>query len=319
MSTLFEPLGLNPTTYSRPASNSSSVIPSDSVYFEDFGYGTPAGGYFSTINDMRRIGKSILNLMLLSSSQTNRWLKPPTFTSNPTQFVGAPREIYQASINDDTTYIYTKLGDTPGYASFIALLPDYDIGITIPGAGPNTTSNTNILSNLAISSYLPAIDLAARSEATSTYAGSYTDESTNSSITISVSPTGPGLVIESWTLNGQDFLQEIASLQGAGDSSATVRLYPSRLGSSTGNSTQGWRAIYEILPKPVNPGLFNQNCATWAAVDNTWYGGIDLDEFAFVMSEDNSVATAIEPRFLCESLRRDVNKHTRRHMTMWRA
>lgn len=65
---LVEPLQLNSTTYSLPEDSSSSIIPVNSTasrYDGSFEEEAPAGEYYSTIKDMAKFGRSILNSTLL--------------------------------------------------------------------------------------------------------------------------------------------------------------------------------------------------------------------------------------------------------------
>ena len=70
-----------------------------------------AGGYFSSLNDMAIIGKSILSSSLLSKAQTRRWLKPSAFVESFDQGVGRPWEIFRLKVNGKLVDLYTKSGD----------------------------------------------------------------------------------------------------------------------------------------------------------------------------------------------------------------
>lgn len=96
-----------------------------------------------SINDVRKVSKSILNSSFLSPAQTWRWPKPMAFTSSVN--VGAPWEIFCASSNR-TSGVYTKLGDLGAYSSEIALLLDYDVDLTVLAAGNKAHNTVRILS-----------------------------------------------------------------------------------------------------------------------------------------------------------------------------
>jgi CubicO group peptidase (beta-lactamase class C family) len=81
---LVEPLNLQGTYYTIPDSDNTSFIPinaSVSWWNGDALDKTPAGGYYSSINDMKKIGKAILNSTILTPALTRRWMKPHSFTA----------------------------------------------------------------------------------------------------------------------------------------------------------------------------------------------------------------------------------------------
>ena len=79
---IFKPLGLTYTNSSVPpkAEFARSVIPGGdpiaAVFDLDGGISIPAGGLFSTVNDLAKVGVSILNSTLLPSNVTRKWMKP---------------------------------------------------------------------------------------------------------------------------------------------------------------------------------------------------------------------------------------------------
>ena len=70
-----------------------------------------AGGFFSSLNDLRTLGKATLTSRLLSKSVTNRWFKPTSFVESFAQGVGRPWEIYRYKVNGQSVDVYTKAGD----------------------------------------------------------------------------------------------------------------------------------------------------------------------------------------------------------------
>jgi hypothetical protein len=81
-----------------------------------------------------------------------------------------------------------------------------------------------------------------------------------------------------------------------------VRLYPTGLKNTKGvkATTTAWRAVHQVLPQPLDPGAFSQNCETWVAIDYVVYGAFGLDEFVFELDESGN-ATAIVPKVFQES------------------
>jgi CubicO group peptidase (beta-lactamase class C family) len=314
---LIRPLNLNATTYSLPSTNpSSSVIPINATaswYNADILDETPAGGYYSSINDLRRIGISILSSTLLTPAQTRRWMKPLTFTSDANFSVGAPWEIVRAPNLNRTSYLYTKSGDIGLYSAELALLPDYDVGFTVLAAGLQTDANVRIISDILAAVFVPALEAAAKQEADQVYAGTYTGPAgTNSSLTV-VTDGSPGLGVTRWMENGTDVLPLIGIILGATPDQlaqlaavgggVSIRLYPTGLMSSDGTKA-AWRAVYEVLPEPSDPGAFSQNCVTWVTVDSVIYGAVGADEFLFNLSTGGGSAVSIEPRVLRTELQR---------------
>ncbi len=317
---LINSLHLNATSYAMPAESSASIIPFNATaswYNANILDETPAGGYYTTINDLRRIGISMLNFELLSLAQTRRWMKPHTFTSDPDISVGAPWEIIRAPINR-TSWMYTKNGDIGLYSGEFVLLPEYDVGFTVLAAGASSTQTAEIVSDMLAVTFLPALEAAAKEEAQSTFAGTYTDSGSKSSLTV-VTDDNPGLGITSWTENGTDILPGIGALLGAtADQKVSIRLYPSGL-KSKDRTKIAWRAVYEALPQPLDPGAFSTSCITWSAVDSLIYGGVGWDEWLFNMNVDGTQALSIEPRVLKTQLQKSNGGNRKMVRREWKA
>jgi hypothetical protein len=302
-------LALNGTSYNIPTSSASSIIPggaTESWYNATIGDETPAGGFYSSINDMRKIGISMLNSTFLDPTQTRRWMQPHAFTSNPNVSVGAPWEILRVP-SQRTSWMYTKAGDLGLYCSQIALLPEYGVGFSVLGAGAASISNVQILSDLLAATYAPALEAAAKEEAHIVYAGTYHDAESNSNLTVTTN-SDPGLVISEWTFDGSDVLALYTEILGNASTQHTVaHLYPTGLKNQNG-SIVGWRAVYEVFPDIYDPGSFSENCQTWTSVDALVYGGIGVDEFIFNFKADATEVVSIEPRVLQFSLAKKMGK-----------
>ncbi|KAK6389192.1 hypothetical protein LTR65_006954 [Meristemomyces frigidus] len=306
MDSLIKPLKLNATTYAMPTSNCNSVIPinaSISYYDIDTRDETPAGGYHSSLKDMRKVGVSILHSTLLTPSQTRRWMKPQAFTSNPNVSVGAPWEILRAP-SARNSWLYTKAGNLGLYTSQLALMPDHNAGFTVLTAGQSGDDIARIVSDMIASIFVPAFEEAAREEASAIYSGTYS--SGNSSITITTD-SQPGLLITSWTNQGSDFFSALASLNAVSadqtvGSDLSVRLYPTGLNSNDGTKVS-YRAVYTVMPQALDPGAFSFDCWMWVQVDQVTYGGIGQDEFVFNFEKGRGRAVSVEPRVLRTQLR----------------
>ncbi|CZR63759.1 uncharacterized protein PAC_13656 [Phialocephala subalpina] len=169
--TLFEenfilPLGLNETYYSNAPISQGVISHNDSVavFSEDLIFIDPAGSYYSSSNDLRKIGQSILGSKLLSPAQTRRWMKPSTFKANDDMLVGAPWEIFKApaSSGGKTSWMYTKAGHIGLYYSNFFLLPDWDIGFTVLVAGDDAVLVNTVISDIIAAIAIPALEAAAK-------------------------------------------------------------------------------------------------------------------------------------------------------------
>ncbi|KAH7250862.1 beta-lactamase/transpeptidase-like protein, partial [Fusarium tricinctum] len=295
---LILPLRLNSTTYARPDNAGSSIIPNDSgtVWYDvNTGDAGPAAGVYSSIADLRRIGRSILTYELLSPAQTRRWMKPVTFTADPHVAVGAPWEIAKApSTSGRASWMYTKGGQIGSYNSLVALLPDWGVGITVLAAGSNSAGVTGVLPGLIASKLVPALEEAAKTQANLTYGGHYGSRESN--MTIAVDSNLPGLGVTSWFHNGHDMFDSIRSMiTGPGTSNGpghvSMRLYRTGLEtySCRREKKESWRAVYEVLD-PASPPA--SRCVSWFSVDSVTYGGESIDKFVFDLVE-NGVAQGL--------------------------
>ena len=295
---LTQPLNLTSTTYDLPESKSSSVIPFNSTIssYDAAQYdAAPAGGFYSSASDLRRVGISILNSSLLSPAQTRRWMKPTSLTSNPNFTVGAPWEILRAPTTDGReSWFYTKSGDLGMYSSQMVLLPDHAAGFTVLAAGASSSSNVRILADTVAAIYAPALEAAAREEAASAYAGTFTatahnsNNSSNSSLIIIVDETLPGLGVQEWIIAGVDMLALLRqSLAGEAGPGIGLRLHlqPSGLKSQNGTKV-GWRGVFDGQSPSPDPGSFSTDCISWFLPDALVYGVVGIDEFAFDLGPD---------------------------------
>ncbi|RGP73957.1 beta-lactamase 2 [Fusarium sporotrichioides] len=289
---LILPLGLNSTSYSKPASTDSSVIPGtpgSSWYDVETGDTGPAGGIYSSVADLRRIGLSILAYEMLSPSQTRRWMKPLAFTADPNLAVGAPWEIARVpSTTKRSNWVYTKGGDLGAYKSLMALLPDWGVGLTVLAAGSDAPGVVNAVSSLIASELVPSLEQAAKRQASSTFNGHYGDGKNN--MTVTVQKGLPGLGVTSLFVKEHDMLDSIrlmVSGSPTGPGNVSMRLYPTGLQERTegGIRHEGWRAVYEIIDDSSPSSHY---CASWFGVDSVTYGGVSVDEFIISLSRDGT-------------------------------
>jgi len=171
-----------------------------------------AGGYFQSVTDLSRLGRSILNASLLSGKATREWLKPVTHTSSPFMSVGRPWEILRVEVpvapsppSNGTRFVdvYSKNGALGQYLGILGLSPDHDMGISILAAGPSAGLVFGALQALATTAWIQAGEHAAREQALLRFAGNYTSHD-NSSAEITVLPGEPGLFLTGLVSNGTD-------------------------------------------------------------------------------------------------------------------
>lgn len=313
-----------------------------SFYVEDFLEGSPYGGYYGSTNDLTKVGRAILNSTFLSAAQTRRWLKPVSFlppsiltdTAGVFQAVGAPWEIIRApapaapitpgqilssggsnsSVANVTaaqtyqTWVYTKAGDVGMYSSLIALIPDFDVGFSVMAAGSVPRTIVQQAADYITEAYVPALFEAARLETAQTYAGAYTDASSNSSVVLAIA--GPqdanqGLVLQEMIYNGTDLIAALSQwIYGLPEGvQMDAMLYPDGLeeaGSNRSNGdedivVEGWRASFRLPGAEGGAGAFSASCWEWAGLGGLGYGGIAFDDFRFTVRRgDGRYAIGLE-------------------------
>jgi hypothetical protein len=273
----------------------------------------PAASIYSSAGDMLKAGRAILKSTTLAPAQTRRWLKPMSQTGVLGSAVGAPWEIRHLVLDKRLTQLYTKQGDTGGYRAALVLSPEHGLGAVVLSAGPiesNSAAVRETLMNAVGAVFLPAAELQAREEARSNFAGTYTNAATNSSVTIEVDASTPGLGVTHLSARGIEVIgpsSPFIPLYGAGQS---ARLFPSGLrteraeanGTATYVSRLGFRASFFNATGAggavQDPGLMQ-----WTSLGAPAYGGVTLDEWVFGMGEDG-VVEEVDVRMLRVSMKR---------------
>lgn len=262
--------------------------------------------------DLSNLGRAILRSTLLEPVKTRAWLKPDTHTSNLRLSVGAPWEILRVpGLTKDGRVIdlYTKSGGLGLYASWLVLIPDYDIGLTVFAAGKN--SSLPLLIQSTLEGFIPAIEQVGKEQAAARYTGVYDvqpsnlSHAPNSSLEISVDK-GPGLVVNRWISNNIDVVKVYNKYFGSNRTSTEVRLYPTGLEKKTGfERTVSYRAFFrsvrlnatneESTAAEKDDGRVFSGCASWGEIDGYMYGLIGIDDFVFHTDLVGNVKS-IEPR-----------------------
>ncbi|KAH7327792.1 beta-lactamase/transpeptidase-like protein [Stachybotrys elegans] len=302
---IFNPAGMESTSFfgfDQDSEDSLFVPIGDPTWNITAGVFEASGGMFSTSKDLISFAEAIYGNRLLSPRATRQWMKPETHTSSWGYSVGAPWEILRTdNITADGRLIdvYTKSGDLGLYHAYMAIVPDYDISISVITAGAEVSfdpySRSRFLSAV-VRALIPAVEQAGREE--NTMVGTYFQESTNSTLEITMDD-GPGLVISSFSVRGFDVLNNINSYSintaSAGEGAArppaqTVqgRLYPTK------HDAEGetWRAAFTTTTaqqrEALDADLFAKDgsCEMWFGFDRSAYNFQSLAEFVVVQDGD---------------------------------
>ncbi|KAF4967243.1 hypothetical protein FSARC_5155 [Fusarium sarcochroum] len=297
--------GMKSTTYSKPDDSVGAIGPGDIFWNTSLGILDPAGSYYSSTKDILAFGSSILKHEQLDVVETNKLLKPVTFTSARGQFIGAPWEIKRSNnltVDERIVEVYTKGGDLGTYHAALAMIPDYDIVISVLAGGPEASGGViNLLLSQVVKGIVPALEAAGKTQAKSAFAGKYVNKETNSTLILAVDDEGPGLNITEWIVRGTDvsahWLNYLSNLQsGVPEIQIAGRLYPTDL--AAGKRT-AWRAVFrlgtveEVAMEEEQFFWDDSSCSTWAVVDRAVYEFLGLDEMVFEV-DDGGKAGEVE-------------------------
>ncbi|KAI0108121.1 beta-lactamase/transpeptidase-like protein [Daldinia grandis] len=301
---ILDPVGMTKTSLAKPDDKLGAICSNDTTWDDILGVDDPAGGFYSSTEDLLTFGQAILTYKLLSPPQTRQWLKPVALTSSSGLFIGAPWEIARGDkLTSDQRLIdvYSKAGDLGTHHAMFSLIPDYDLVVSVLIAGPKAGPGTaQIISSLVTQLLLPAIEDAGKEDAFARFAGTYRDEKSDSSITLAIDNDGPGLSVADWTVRGEDVRGHwLRYLTSPTDDTAgmyvSMRLYPSGLST---NSRTAWRAVAQLgMPEQLvqmEALLFwpQGSCLTWALMDRAVYEFGALDEIIFNLVDTEAGSTA---------------------------
>lgn len=271
---------------------------------------TSGGGFYSNTDDLTNFGKAILGHQLLTPSETRKWMKPTEHTSSLGMSVGGPWEIMRThDLTSDGRVIdlYTKSGALGFYNGMLVLIPEFDLTFALLMGGPEATGALpTIGTGKLVEVLIPALDAAAREDAKKNFAGTYIDDSSNSTVTLVVDD-GPGLLMTEIVMRDVDFLESFALAAGVEggpdpgtDLEVTPRLYSSGLQA---DNQVGFRGIFEIGSveddtklEETLPFIPDVSCTAFSQLDRTTYGMNSIEEFVFSVKEDGC-AEAVDARF----------------------
>ncbi len=261
-----------------------------------------AAGYYSTANDLTKIGRSILSSALLPPLQTRQWLRPVTHTASASLSIGRPWEIMRLAVpvsSGSTTTrladLYTKQGASGQYWTLLALSPDHGVGYAVLIAGPQVAATYAFLQDKLNAIVIGAVEQAGREQALAGYGGKYTLPD-NSVAEVVQRPGEPGLFVSKLVSNGTDVVGLLGPLIGV-PSGATlgVWLYPMGL---AGKGRVAFRASFGAVGLTAG-----ETCAAWGSLDVTRYGGLPVDLFVFDVGA-NGKAKALEVPVLGKTLKK---------------
>lgn len=219
------------------------------------------------------------------------------------QLTPTPDQTYQ------NVHTYNKAGSIGSYFSLLALIPELDIGYTILVAGDPPPGLTMDIAEALTATYFPTLVHVARTQANTTYGGTYTYTGTaltsassnittplpsnstlhakypltntttplNSTLTLTVD-SGPGLALTRWISNGTDMLYVSVALASNLSSEywdtlrPSVRLYPTGLEDAVpanGTNKGGKKVAFKAVFEDVGGPAFN---GTYKADCATWVG-----------------------------------------------
>ena len=291
---IIAPLDLSKTSFSVPKNASTALLPrskADAGWFvPDFGNYNPSGGLWSTANNLLTFQQSILSHKLLGKSDTRRWLQPRALLPSLHQAVGESWEILRPTDLDVKTHrpidIFTKTGGVTGYAAYTAIIPEYNIALTINAAGGQAQPAVSTLFPQLVKPLVAYADKLARQQAAIEYTGTYnaTVADVTSSMTLEVDD-GPGLAITDLTMNGVPVLHSLATLQKIPFQSLSARLYPSDP-DSLNTEREVWRIL--IDKKDRDEGFAGLQCVSWNWGDTFRYATEPLDTVVFTRGTDGA-------------------------------
>ncbi len=190
---------------------------------------------YTSLNDLTTAGVAMLSSTVLPPATTRRWFNSVSHTSDILGSVGAPREIVRDISSDPNGRVvnwYTKEGDIGTYAAKLHLSPDYNAGFGILAAQDEGMPQVSLIADAVAQAFLPALEVAARTQATAAYVGTYSSPDTSLNSSLSLASDGlPGLLITAWDSNGTDQLLTLAQPNKL--PTVSPRIYLPNVGNAT--------------------------------------------------------------------------------------
>lgn len=201
-----------------------------------------------------------------------------------------------------------------GYRARISLLDTYGIGLTILTAGDQ--SAMPLLLDATLSTLVPAIDAAARAQASSTYSGSFS----KGNDTASIAMDGSSLRLTGLKRGDKDILFALQEMWkyslGAlvpaemANTTGVYRLFPGEIYRDSvweGRKVveEDWRFEWDFEEargaaesEMPGRGASAAECKGWKVVDWLYYGGQSVDRVVFVRDGETGELVGFEVPFL---------------------
>lgn len=295
LQSLIDTLNLTATSINPPDPSRGAILYNltRSDFNRSMGDAAPIGGLFSSLNDLAKIGRSILRSTVIDANSTRAWLKPTSFTSDLRSAVGRPWEIYRFDTKSSRGVIdiFGKGGDYGIYHLWFGIVPDYDIGFVVAVGGEG---DKDWLSKQIVDIVFPALEEEARKQADIAYAGTYTaTNGLNSTLTLTTEAGKPGLGVVQWISNGTDVLEGLSQVFGDTITNENFRFLPTNLRREVegGGAEIAWRALRSTEDPNTKPSAFDA-CQSWFIADNPPYGHASLDEVFFTLGVDGKAIIA---------------------------
>lgn len=296
---VIKPLNLRGTSFTVPTNDSLALLPrspADKGWFVPaFGNYNPSGGLWSTPNDLLKFLQSILSNKLLGPRETRQWLHPRVHLPSLQQSVGDSWEILRPAGLDVKTSrpidIFTKTGGVTGYAAYIAVIPEYDISLTINAAGGQVNDAVSTLFPLIMKPLVAYADKLAQEQMAEGYAGVYRSIASDATNKLTLAlDDGPGLAITDFVMNGVLVLHSLATMQNTPYESFSARLYPSDA-DSLGTENEVWRILVDRKDKRKE--FAELQCMSWNRGDAFRYITESLDTVVFTKNAYGAVSVEL--------------------------
>ena len=313
---ILEPLNMTAgATFTSPPDN-ASVLPSGIQWYHnvDEGVHNPTGGLFMTTSAMSaflRYVLSIFNSPGTLSMEAGNWLQPHSFTASTKSFYGMPWEILRTDKilqqSKRAVTFYTKGGGLPGYSTIIALVPEYNLGISIFLAGNGALLQT--LGEEVSVKVINAVEDVVEKQMRHRYVGRYSAQQEeasglNSSLRLTYDKAN-GLVVTDWISNSTELIETFrAHYPGLMQQRARLQLIPTLLHvDEQRQEGEKWR-MQIVPPRPEEENVWDDFCVT--DVDSLMYDGRPLYETVFW--EENGRVGEVELTAFRVKLRREEEK-----------
>lgn len=217
------------------------------------------------------------------------WFHPASYSTTLSSFYGTPWEIFRTGsilpFTSRPVSFVTKSGSVPGYLSYIILLPEYELGITILTTGLNADLKDQIREALSVP-LVKAAEAITQNDLAHRYTGKYTAKDIDSTLALSQSSTR-SLFISSFVSNSTDFFTSWGKLLDFKSGAGRLQLIPTLLyRDEEKQEGEIWRGV--IVPETRQNLVWDDFCLT--DDDSLLYAGKPLLEVVFWEGNDGRMS-----------------------------